>query len=268
MTEERPRPKKRRPRAELKELMLQGGVEVLAAHGIEMQISSVSYARVFEHLEDTRGVRITYGSVHERIWDSLQEYQLAVIERAGLWDSSTSRARPRAAVQEAIDAAETAAPADRPHAAREVWRRFANDAVDAGRQNDDWGRYLKTVVTMSTQPRGTLARDAAVEGARKSYADLEARARERLSAGLALGSGTGGAAFPADADLAAILARVSIAVAEGLDLRRTLTEDDEPTLLLRTGPNGELQEWNHYGVAMWAIVHACTEARSGDGRPS
>jgi hypothetical protein len=86
MVEDFPAKKKRRPRAELKELMIQGGVEVLQELGVETQLSSVSYAKVFEHVERTHGVRITYGSVHERIWNSLQEYQLSVIERAGVWD--------------------------------------------------------------------------------------------------------------------------------------------------------------------------------------
>ncbi len=81
-----PAKKTRRSRAELEELMIEGGTEVLRELGVETQLSSVSYAKVFEHLERTRGVRVTYGSVHERIWNSLQEYQLSVIERAGVWD--------------------------------------------------------------------------------------------------------------------------------------------------------------------------------------
>lgn len=241
--------------------MLQGGVEVLAEHGIEMQISSVSYARVFEHLERTKGVRITYGSVHERIWDSLQEYQLAVIERAGLWDSSTTGRLPSGWVREAMDAAEAAAPADRPRAVQEVWRRISTDHIEWTEQNDDWSRYLKTVVTMSTQPRDTVVRDAAVEGAKTSYAHRERLVGENMTAHLALGY-QAGAAFPTDAEVPAILARVSIALAEGLDLRKALTEEDEPRLHLHTGPDGELEEWNFYGFAMWAIVKAYFDART------
>jgi hypothetical protein len=81
-------PKTRRSRAELEELMIEGGVAVLDDHGVEVQISSVTYARVFEHLERTAGIKVTYGSVHERIWDSIQAFQLAVIERSALWESS------------------------------------------------------------------------------------------------------------------------------------------------------------------------------------
>ncbi|MEQ8842943.1 MAG: hypothetical protein RIB98_18350 [Acidimicrobiales bacterium] len=86
MVDDTPAKKSRRPRAELKELMIQGGVDVLRELGVETQLSSVSYAKVFEHLEQTHGIKVTYGSVHERIWNSLQEYQLSVIQRAGLWD--------------------------------------------------------------------------------------------------------------------------------------------------------------------------------------
>jgi hypothetical protein len=78
---------RRRSRADLKELMLDAGVVVLDELGVEVQISSVGYARVFEHLERTAAVKVTYGSVHERIWDSVQDYQLDVIERAALWDT-------------------------------------------------------------------------------------------------------------------------------------------------------------------------------------
>lgn len=91
MVDDFPAKKKRRSRAELEELMIEGGAEVLRELGVETQLSSVSYAKVFEHLERTRGVRVTYGSVHERIWNSLQEYQLSVIERAGVWDHAATK---------------------------------------------------------------------------------------------------------------------------------------------------------------------------------
>lgn len=241
--------------------MIQGGIEVLAEHGVEMQISSVSYAKVFEHLERTKGVRVTYGSVHERIWDSLQDYQLSVIERAGLWNSAASDLLPSAYAMEAFDRANQAEPADRPQAVQEVFRRFALDYMHTAEADDAWSAWLKTVVSMSTQPEGTLVRDAAREGARASYANQEALVRENMTAGIGLGYEPS-AVFPENADVAAILARISIALAEGLDLRTTLTEDGEPRLRLRTGPNGELEEWNYYGFAMWAMVKAYFDAKT------
>lgn len=106
--------------------MLEGGVEVLAHTGIEAQISSVTYVRVFEHIERTTGIKVTYGSVHERIWDSVAHFQLAVIERAGVFDRA--------------DPAET-------------------DAADGA---DDWSEWLTGAVALVSGP----ADDAVTEAAR------------------------------------------------------------------------------------------------------
>lgn len=73
---------KRRPRAELKQLMLKAGVEVYTGLDSSMGGERVNYANVFRHLEDTTGVRVTYGSVHERIWDNQRDFQLDVIRTA------------------------------------------------------------------------------------------------------------------------------------------------------------------------------------------
>ncbi|MEM7140330.1 MAG: hypothetical protein AAF548_04795 [Actinomycetota bacterium] len=257
MADENPAPpkRKRRPRAELKELMIEGGVEVLAADGIEMQISSVSYAKVFDHLEKTRGVRVTYGSVHERIWDSLQEYQLSVIERAGLWDSSSSDQLPSAYVMEGVAELEGKTGDDRTVAFREVFRRFALDYIPSTETEDAWSQWLKTIVSMSTQPEGSVVRDAARTGAVASYESLMEMGRPAVEGAISLGFEAGDTVAALD-DPIDVLVRTSIALAEGLDLRTALTEEPEPKLMLATGPGGELQEWNYYGFAMWGVINA------------
>lgn len=231
--------------------MLQAGVEVLAEHGVEIEISSISYARVFEHLERTHGVRVTYGSVHERIWNSVQEYQLAVIERAGVWNPSPAATLP---------ATHAATPAERPRAVQDAWRRFALTSRTSAGSDPNWTRWLRSIVALSTQPDGGVVRSAARDGARASYERLEAMVRDNLTAGIG-GGFEPGEVFPDDADVATALARVAIALAEGLDLRATLTGDVDPVLRLHTGPDGELEEWNAYGFAVWAIVAAHFDAR-------
>ena len=172
MADDFPMKKKRRPRAELKEMMIQGGVEVLKELGVETQLSSVSYAKVFEHVERTQGVRITYGSVHERIWNSLQEYQLAVIERAGVWDHTNAEGDYR------------------------------------------WADWLQTMVALSSGGADETVTEAAKSGARATYATrTEEFAVADEPQDLALDG--------ADAD--ELLAALSIAVSDGLELRAFLT---------------------------------------------
>lgn len=73
--------KTRRPRAELERLVLEAGIEVLTAASDPARLEKLTYQRVFAHLEETKGVRVSRASVHERIWDNLQDFQLSVVEK-------------------------------------------------------------------------------------------------------------------------------------------------------------------------------------------
>jgi hypothetical protein len=193
MAEDFPIKKKRRPRAELKELMIQGGVEVLQELGVETQLSSVSYAKVFEHVERTQGVRITYGSVHERIWNSLQEYQLSVIERAGVWDHAGS------------------------------------DDGDYG-----WADWLQTMVALSSTSDEPVA-EAAISGARATYAARATRfepSTEIPAALMAPGSNPD-----------SLMATLSIAVSDGLELRSFLTGEGDHAAELGALAHAILSDW-------------------------
>ena len=194
MAEDFPAKKKRRPRAELKELMIQGGVEVLQEQGVETQLSSVSYAKVFEHLERTQGVRITYGSVHERIWNSLPDYQLSVIERAGVWDET--------------------------------------DPNDDGYSWVDW---LQTLVSLSSGGADEAVADAARSGARNTYA--------ARTDGFEPGDETQPLPLPADLYPQQVLAALSIAISDGLQLRSFLTGSDEATSDLHEVGLAILSDW-------------------------
>ena len=52
----------------LRDLVLEAGAEVLGLDGLGLQPESISYAKVFAYLDQEHDVRVTRGSVHERIW--------------------------------------------------------------------------------------------------------------------------------------------------------------------------------------------------------
>lgn len=72
----------RRPRSELKQLVLRGAVEILNSADLVLSLESLSYVRVFEHLKEHHGVSVTRGSVHERIWSSVEEFRLEALLQA------------------------------------------------------------------------------------------------------------------------------------------------------------------------------------------
>jgi hypothetical protein len=73
---------RRRSRDDLKELVLNAGVEVLQRDGLGLSIGSLTYAKVFAYIQQTYGITISRASVHERIWDSRDEFRNAVLARA------------------------------------------------------------------------------------------------------------------------------------------------------------------------------------------
>ena len=79
-----------RSRAELRELLLDAGAELIDRDGIGLELQEITYASVFDYLEQTEGVRVTRASVHKRIWPSQRDFQLEVIaEAVRRWDVGT-----------------------------------------------------------------------------------------------------------------------------------------------------------------------------------
>ena len=74
--------KPRRTRSELRDLMVKAGREVLFDLEASMGFEQLTYSRVFAHLAEHYNQRVTIGSVHERIWMSQRDFQLAVVAEA------------------------------------------------------------------------------------------------------------------------------------------------------------------------------------------
>jgi hypothetical protein len=73
------RANERRARESLRDTMIQGGMELLDLHGLTLTYRSISYAKVFGYLEREYSIRVTRGSVHERIWASQDEFRRDVL---------------------------------------------------------------------------------------------------------------------------------------------------------------------------------------------
>jgi len=59
--------------------MINAGCEVLAQRGLAFDPPSLTYGTVFQHLEDTQGVRLHRSQVHGRIWDNQDHYRTEVV---------------------------------------------------------------------------------------------------------------------------------------------------------------------------------------------
>lgn len=66
----------------LQERMITAGLEILDRDGLGLGVESITYARVLDHLQTTRGVRVTRASIHKRIWASHDDFRREVLALA------------------------------------------------------------------------------------------------------------------------------------------------------------------------------------------
>lgn len=67
---------------DLREIVVQAGVDILARDGLMLRPETISYAKVFAYLEQEYAVRVTRGSVHERIWSGHDDFRRDVLVEA------------------------------------------------------------------------------------------------------------------------------------------------------------------------------------------
>lgn len=68
--------------SDLRELVIQAGLELLERDGLRLDTNSITYSKVFAYLEEEYSVRVTRGSVHERIWKTQEHFCLDTLAKA------------------------------------------------------------------------------------------------------------------------------------------------------------------------------------------
>ena len=71
-----------RPRSELRDLLLNAGLEILLEEGLGNGAEHVTFKKVFERVQSQQGIRVTNASVIGRIWENQSEFQVSVLHAA------------------------------------------------------------------------------------------------------------------------------------------------------------------------------------------
>ncbi len=71
----------------LRRLVVRAGIEVLERDGLGLRPDAITYAKVFAHLEETRGLKVSRASVHRRIWVDQDDFQHEVLAAAAVQTS-------------------------------------------------------------------------------------------------------------------------------------------------------------------------------------
>ncbi len=71
----------------LRRLVVRAGLDVLERDGLGLRPDAITYAKVFAHLEETRGLKVSRASVHRRIWVDQDDFQHEVLAAAAVQTS-------------------------------------------------------------------------------------------------------------------------------------------------------------------------------------
>jgi hypothetical protein len=249
-------PAARRTREETRELVVEAALDLVRQHGLGVEPTTISYQRVFDHLAKTKGVRVTRASVHERIWDSQEDFQEDVLLRVSRLASGVSGA--------AEAAAETLASShfEHPLALMRELGRTAPDAVLKIAAADplfySWVGFTLSLAkdsSTSDERRETLA-----DASSREYSGTENSGAELVqSLAEVLGVRPRRDLFGRGEDAFLLIARLGLALAEGVTVRMRFRESELADIRLNTGPNGSEQTWSVFAAGYWALLNTFLE---------
>jgi hypothetical protein len=255
----------RRTREDLKELVLNAGVEVLERDGLGLSIGSLTYAKVFAYIQENYGITVSRASVHERIWESRDEFRNAVVARAMAYSSTEVLEPVTENLNELLGGLELSTRDGRDQAVRDLLRHalslnweFAMGSTAARRQI-----AVKAMCLTEADPdlvdRVRSVLQAQLEARRDDFTGRFRAAIEafRLEVNPALG-------LTADEALFLVERQVSrLAAATMLD---AAVEPDEPQTVTVTTPGAQPEEWTPMMLSVYAMISFIFhERRDGTG---
>jgi hypothetical protein len=241
------RTRKRLPRSELRQVMLDAGREILQEEGIETGSSNLTFKRVFDRVERDTGRHLTNASVIRRIWDNQADYQADVLVAIARDDQRPEVDVTLASVHDVLAGADLTSGDGRMRALSELCRVVGATSREAIAESSSWPLWISVVaIASSTSNEEQRQRMCAALG--EGY-EVVTTFWEGVYGGLVTLLGLRPRAPRTIRQFTIAVAALS----EGDSLRRHV-ERKAVTVDLPTGPAGEVQEWTLYSLAIEAVA--------------
>jgi hypothetical protein len=238
----------RHSRDELRELILETSRTMLQEEGLSSGAEALTFKRVFDRIEDDTGIRVTNASVIRRVWESQSDFQTDVLMTVARGQSGAEIDVAEKRLAPILASVDLTTLESRGQALRDLCRLAGELSRQAVRESANWplliGVWAQTATGQSTVSSkkiemallsafdGFTARMEAIYGAMVSLLGLRLKEEFTLR------------------DF--VIAENSLS--EGYGLRDRLDETVARIVLRPTGPNGELQEWTIFAVALEGLV--------------
>ncbi len=233
-------------------MLVQAGAEILREEGLATGAEHVTFKRVFEHLQDTAGIRVTHASVIGRIWQNQEEYQTEVLTRLAQLEIPDVDAEVAAAFA-GLGTVDRSTPATRWEAALEISRIGGEKTFDSIVRSPMWPRWMGLWALAIVDP-GSPRKQPIGEALLRA----EDEAAEYYESSYAVAMGALGLRMRAPLTVRQFALSID-AYAQGCALRAGVDPTTSDRISRPTGPDGAEQEWTLFSVGLEALIHQFVE---------
>ena len=239
--------RKRQPKQQLRQLMLDTGRSILNEEGIETASTNLTFKRVFDRVERDTGRHLTNASVIRRIWENQADYQADVLVAIANDDQRPEIERTLDAVRRVLDEVDRTTVEGRLRGMSELCRVAGAANREAIAQSTSWSLWI-SVVTIASSSSNKEQRDRMCGALAEGYESV-AEQWEGIYGGLLAFLGL----RVRSPRTLRHFARAVASLSEGESLRQNVVRD-VVRFDLPSGPDGELQEWTLYGATIEALA--------------
>ncbi len=235
-------------REELKDLLLETGRTMLKEEGLSSGAEGLTFKRVFDRVERDTGTRLTNASVIRRVWDSQADYQSEVLVAVTQGQDGTEIRLAMAALAPIVATITVTTLESREQGLKDLCRLGGALNAQAVRESVNWPLLIG--VWALTATGGPTASRQKIEAALLA-------SFEQFTAQLE-------STYGAMADFLGLRLREQFtlhdfvvaedSLSEGYGLRDRFGDTTKKVVVRPTGPNGEMQDWTIFAVALEGLV--------------
>ena len=246
-------PRTRRSTDEIRQLLLDTGVETLLKEGLGSGAEGLTFKRVFDRLEQTEGIRLTNASVIGRAFRTQEAFQTEVLATIAASDSQDFHELSEILLNDILVNADRSSVESRWQCMSDLCRITGTVMLDTLRSSPVWQVWIG-IWALAGSGQSTEDKERLKEALLISYGSIMRDTTDVYTAVLDhLG-------FRVKPPLTMAEGAAAIqALAEGSALRDLVDEQAMRRISLPTGTGGTLEEWTILGMGLHALIRQFTE---------
>jgi hypothetical protein len=210
--------------------------------------------QVFDHLETSRGITITYASVLGRVWASTEEFQTEVVATLARDDSTTEATETILKMIAVVESSDRSSLTGRWKAIQDLCRVIGENSLNDLVNSATWPTWIGIWSTCAPTPNRSAPDEAVLDALRESYETLAGNYTMVFDDILdSLG-------FRVKAPYETRHLAVAVtALGEGCALRDGFDSKTTRGIKRSTGPGAKLEKWTLFGIGIESLCQTMIE---------